>query len=134
MNRYTEFELKAASFIFGILEMWLALVVGLDNSADPLHRVLASSGRDNDWSVILFVLGLMVAYGAMRPKRKCRHIGLTLSVFMLSAIFGLILQAAALTFTTGLVFVLAAVAVILLTMDIVLGQTARSEHLHAQGH
>lgn len=130
MNPYTRFEIKAASAVMGLLMLCMALVVGSDNSADTLHLILEARGLADGWAMIMACLGFMVLYGSLRPKRKCRQIGLALSMLSLFAVFGEVLHARALTLSTLIVLVLAGVALVLFIGDAVIGNR---ERCRAQG-
>lgn len=130
MSTYTSFEVKAASIVVGIIVYLMAAVIHFADG-DPLHLALAMKGRDDDWALVLAMVGSMILYGSVKPKRTCRHIGLVMAMFMMAGIVGLVFQARVatpLTMSVLLAVMLIPVAAWLFATDVLLGLRHRAGH------
>lgn len=121
MSRYCQFEMLAGSFVVGILEIFIALLALIPSDFEPLHLVLRTRGLEAEFATILTLLGLMVLYGSVRPKRNCRHLGLALSSLMMLLVFGMVITSSWLSFSAGVLLALALIA---------LGLYAADAHFH----
>lgn len=83
----------ALALLIGLVFVLLAWLIGFEDSTSALHYILAARGIEGPWAVIFCILGAMVVYGSLRPKRSCRQIGLALGILMLAALFGHVLKA-----------------------------------------
>lgn len=117
MSRYGQFEVLAGSVVVGMLELFVAVTIGTRNETEMLHRAIEAHGLSSEVGTVLAVLALLTIYGSVRPKRNCRHIGLSLSVLVLLAVFGLLLAGGGFGFGAGVVFVLALSALGLYAWD-----------------
>ncbi|HXC40840.1 MAG TPA: hypothetical protein VN667_18030 [Burkholderiales bacterium] len=117
MTPYDRFELKWASLIVGVV-LWIMAAVALwPNPREPVYAALEAVGMNEPWAAIMVVLGAMIVYGSVRPKRTCRQMGLALAPFILLAVFGVAMGARGLSMSALLVLFFAVLAPVLMIVD-----------------
>lgn len=131
MSRYGQFDILAGSAVVGLLELYVGLTIGM-SSAEPLHYVIAAQGIATEVAVMLCLLSALTIYGSVKPKRNCRHLGLTMSVMVLLAVLVMLVSAGWFSFGAGVVFVLALSALGLYAADAHIHVNER-RRLHAEG-
>jgi hypothetical protein len=124
MSAYSRFDLLAGSFIIGVLMVVMAIVAITPNPFEPLYAALDARELNEFSACVLFMLGSMVMYGSVKPKRNCRHLGLALGSVMMFLLFGVMLVAGWLTLSSLILLVLAFMS---------LGLYAFDAHIHVRG-
>lgn len=116
MNAYTRYETKLASLMIGALEVvWAFLIISPNESM--FYQTIMRYQLGEEWFVLMLSVGTLTCYGSLRPSRRARHIGLTLSVFLMLSMFGVFVVSAFLTPVTLAMPVFAIVCMLLLTKD-----------------
>lgn len=116
MNTYTAYEAKIASLMIGLIEMlWAFLIIAPTESV--FYQTMMDYGLGEEWFLMMLSIGCILCYGAVRPCRKARHMGLALSVFMWLSMFVVFAFAALLTPVTLAMPVFCGAALLLLVKD-----------------
>lgn len=76
MTSYDRFEIKFASALIGLLQVWMAAVVVFSNGRDPLTTALRGRDANVEAALVMAGLGLMALAGSALPLRALRHWGL----------------------------------------------------------
>lgn len=113
---YDHFEIKIASLMIAGFELlWATLAVAPGPSV--FYDTLATLQIGEHAFIALFGVGGLLAFGAIRPHRRARHIGLVLSVLVWFALFFAFALEALITPATLSMPILALAALYLLARD-----------------
>jgi len=80
-TRYDRFEVKCASFIVGATEILWGLVAAIPGPSQ-YYMTFNENDMGAAWAIIMIAIGIILSFGAIRPHRAARHIGLVLSIFL----------------------------------------------------
>jgi len=117
MTSYDRFEYKCASTLIGATEVLWGIVAMKPAGVSRFWSVLSEHGMAQTWGVLMISIGVTLIYGALRPHRKLRHMGLVLSSFLWTAMFSLFVVDNLWTPVAMLMPVFALVSVLLLLQD-----------------
>jgi branched-subunit amino acid transport protein AzlD len=126
MTAHSVFELKVGAAMIGVLELWLAAIAAFANGRDPLSRALSERGLSEPWAAIMALLGCLVLYGSIFPRRSCRHIGLGLTALIMVAVLTVVAKAKLLTMTAGVLLFIVVFCLVLLGIDSIRGARGRA--------
>lgn len=130
MKPYDHFELKFASALVGLLELWMAAIVALAEGRDPLSVALRRAEAAEASAAVMAALAVMTVVGSVRPLRAVRHWGLAGTIMVSAYLLVLTVMSRGIVgMTAGALLLLFTGSFVLLGADAVKGR----EYRHREG-
>jgi hypothetical protein len=123
MTPYDRYEFKLASAMIGLTEVLWSFIAFIPGHS-VFYQILSEHEMAGEWGVLMFCIGALTSYGALRPCRKSRHMGLVLGVFLWLAMYSAFAIQALWTPVAVLMPVFAIFSLLLLLQDARHGQNS----------